>query len=295
MSIETLQFPLLKQVISAAGAFRKQLLKAVSRLPDDVTAVIDKHLRTDRFPFISCRSPLSDVFFHFPVSSGIVRNLPPLRQRDFSRVAFTVHMKAAAYHLIKITLHNAPLSELSRELSQVFTTAKARIINLYKPVIMEKFRVNPPDRALLRYSDELGYEAPYTSREWMLHMLAQNRVCEDIIMPMNLLYAFYEQRQVDWNVPGWCYSVRGIKRWAALSLGPQVCWQASEAAIWAFLRSLWWPQKHIAAMVYDFQNKLFFTNYKHAPHTISHLFVVPRRLESVQVRAPNVIPLHEAF
>lgn len=188
---------------------------------------INKHLRRELgFPFVDITEPivpLPELYFRMYV--GVCHD-PPVARKDYARVRNAVARKAEVMHILSG----------NRELSN----AKTRIVNVYRSYVASKLE-NGYAIHMARLKNQFyqacidcGHNTPV-----FLKMIAQNKICEHIIIPLNLMAVFHGVPVIDWNLPGWGYSERGIRNFVSKPLPENLHWMPSVKGVHEFLGELW--------------------------------------------------------
>lgn len=176
------------------------------------------------------------------MDEGVIEE-PITIQKDFSRVVFAVARKSLVYNSL---VHGSETDRLNFHQHR-----KVSIINTYLDPVADKLLCHKRSRLpeLMHIHDreckECGYNSPVFGR-----MMAQNMICEHIIMPLNLLFSYYDVPIIDWNIPGWGYSRKGIRRWVSQPLTDNLHFMASVRSVHLFLRMVWFPSTLFGLTLY---------------------------------------------
>ncbi len=221
------------------------LLRLQTSLPDTALVCLTKHLRAlfPEYPLLTPFEPV-EVDPFFKVKSKGVHVTPPARQLDFSRVLFATAAKARVFRVMEVGLDfytgNGPYDRDIRY-NSMCTQQRSQILNVYLDVTISKLECCMDTYRGTKFLHMKDCNFCKKSRDHYTKLVAQSMICDFVIMPLNLYYSFYKLPIVDWNLPGWCYSIAGIHRFALHPMTQLVQVNQPVAAVWKFLNTLWYP------------------------------------------------------
>lgn len=158
-----------------------------------------------------------------------VQYIPPASQIDMSKVFHCIRRKGEVlaslnFHFGVVQHDPSKVVPLSHPLRQ-HGELKQDMVRIYK-------------RRISAQVAHLWDFDVFEFRSRAEHIFILQHICDMIIMTLNLHFVYYQHKQVDFNLPGYRFTVKGIKRWAKQEFeGGQF-----QVSIHEFLNKLWFPQ-----------------------------------------------------